>query len=824
MSPAGTSVDVCSDNGGGNDDVFNGTLFDDQSANSATTYVYTNLVTAPDLRPEQSLNTSFRGQNPNGTWTLNVFDDAGGDVGTLVSWSLSITDGAITSIPPSFGAPQTRSTGPIAVAINDNATSTAPLAVSGVTTNVGQVKVYVEITHTWNADLDISVQSPAATTVLLSDNRGGANDNVFNGTLFDMASADAIGSFAFANNVVATNLRPDGNLGLFAGQDGNGTWNLIVTDSAGGDVGTIHRWDLTLAGCSNGPISHFGLVHTPLGGATLGTSGGNLSVTNIGSSGNDGVRIDLGETDGWRNESATGFDPSVLPNGAYTEVTVRGTVNGVPDQSLGSFRKSALAGKIEVEPDFSALSLNSHVIDVYAGGVLVHREVGHVGPAIRMSAAEPVGYCTCYTRVRGGSYCCVNFTGAMPIEVVGVGTFVGDEVIIGGMPGPSVTLGAISAIEVRGSQVGAIGLAGEAVYRFDAFSRALGSARFLGVPAGLNVTNIGSSGNDGVEVFTERATGFEVSSLMGVDLGGTGVARSATVRGRINSMDDQVMTLSSIVGNAGAATLSTDFGPLGSNLSQVTAFDPMGATVGTFPIGNNQALNINNGGTWPGIFWCRTGYRCEPNQDIAVYGWCGSICVGDPNTGTQYNNIARLEVAALNITAARDFVSSVAIQGNIGSLVVDDIDVTPLPTSPGVTYCTSGTTSNGCNATMSASGVASISAGTLVLTASSVEGQKQGLIFYGISGRNALAWGNGSSFLCVKSPTQRSPAIGSGGTLNGCDGSISLNFFGYLNANPGAIGNPLTAGTTFDAQCWFRDPPAPKSTSLSNGLEFTLVP
>jgi subtilisin-like proprotein convertase family protein len=37
---------------------------------------------------------AFNGTNPNGTWSLFVFDDTGGDIGTIGSWSLEISTGA----------------------------------------------------------------------------------------------------------------------------------------------------------------------------------------------------------------------------------------------------------------------------------------------------------------------------------------------------------------------------------------------------------------------------------------------------------------------------------------------------------------------------------------------------------------------------------------------------------------------------------------------------------------------------------------------------------------------------------------------------------
>jgi hypothetical protein len=141
-------------------------------------------------------------------------------------------------------------------------------------------------------------------------------------------------------------------------------------------------------------------------------------------------------------------------------------------------------------------------------------------------------------------------------------------------------------------------------------------------------------------------------------------------------------------------------------------------------------------------------------------------------------------------------------------------------------YCTAGTTTNGCNASMSASGTPTAGAPSgFVLTCSNVEGQKSGLLFYGISGQLAQPWGLGStSFLCVKAPTQRTNLQGSGGTNGACDGVIALDFLTYLATNPGALGAPGTAGQVFDAQVWFRDPPAPKTTNLSDAIEFMLVP
>ncbi|MBN2473342.1 MAG: proprotein convertase P-domain-containing protein [Pirellulales bacterium] len=88
VSPSGTSVELFTDVGGGGEH-FTNTTIDDEAATliSSGTAPFTG-----SFRPEGSL-SDLDGQDPNGAWSLRVVDDAGGDAGTLHSWSLSITFG-----------------------------------------------------------------------------------------------------------------------------------------------------------------------------------------------------------------------------------------------------------------------------------------------------------------------------------------------------------------------------------------------------------------------------------------------------------------------------------------------------------------------------------------------------------------------------------------------------------------------------------------------------------------------------------------------------------------------------------------------------------
>lgn len=148
--------------------------------------------------------------------------------------------------------------------------------------------------------------------------------------------------------------------------------------------------------------------------------------------------------------------------------------------------------------------------------------------------------------------------------------------------------------------------------------------------------------------------------------------------------------------------------------------------------------------------------------------------------------------------------------------------ICPAPAS----YCTPSTTTNGCSPTISASGPLSVAStsGCLVDVAS-VEGQRAGMILYGLTGQVAFPWAAGStSWFCVKAPVQRTPVTSSGGSTDQCNGALSIDLRAFLAANPGALGTPLTPGGTFHVQGWFRDPPAVRSTNLSDAVTIPSCP
>jgi hypothetical protein len=148
-------------------------------------------------------------------------------------------------------------------------------------------------------------------------------------------------------------------------------------------------------------------------------------------------------------------------------------------------------------------------------------------------------------------------------------------------------------------------------------------------------------------------------------------------------------------------------------------------------------------------------------------------------------------------------------------------------TSQPASYCTAGTSTSGCVPSIGASAQPSVTlANACSITVANLEGQKTGLLFYGIdnSAFTPVSWGAGTSYLCVKAPTQRTPTQVSGGTLGGCNGQLVLDWNAYQSANPSALGNPWLAGAKVYAQGWYRDPASAKTTNLSDALEMTYQP
>ncbi|MEP6793727.1 MAG: proprotein convertase P-domain-containing protein, partial [Saprospiraceae bacterium] len=158
------------------------------------------------------------------------------------------------AITLSVGQTYTGTGGPI---YDDNTQSVYTIDVQGLSPNVlspnhGLINVCINLTHTWDSDLDIRLIAPDGTNMMLSASLGNDGDNYTN-ACFEMQAADHIinGSAPFTGS-----FRPFTSLGnVNNGSAGNGTWTLRILDQYPyADTGELLGWSLTFGAGASAPL------------------------------------------------------------------------------------------------------------------------------------------------------------------------------------------------------------------------------------------------------------------------------------------------------------------------------------------------------------------------------------------------------------------------------------------------------------------------------------------------------------------------------------------------------------------------------------------
>lgn len=134
------------------------------------------------------------------------------------------------------------STASFPIAITDRNLFTTPITVSGATNPISVVSVHLDITHTFDADLEIYLISPNGVRVMLTTDNGGSGNNFTNTEFNDFADISVTeGSAPFTGSY-----RPEEPLSILNDANANGTWLLEVFDDAGADQGTLNSWQLEI--------------------------------------------------------------------------------------------------------------------------------------------------------------------------------------------------------------------------------------------------------------------------------------------------------------------------------------------------------------------------------------------------------------------------------------------------------------------------------------------------------------------------------------------------------------------------------------------------
>lgn len=179
---------------------------------------------------------------------------------TITPASINICLGSTTQLSVATSTGTTSSvSGPITVAIPDNnatgAFHSVPVNTIPQGATITGVSVNFNITHTWDGDLYINLTSPNGNTLNLVNRRGGSGDNFVNTTISSSSGTSlATGTAPFTGTFAADGASGVGptaytsNVTTFPGLYSvpNGNWTLSIRDAAGGDVGTLTSWSLSI--------------------------------------------------------------------------------------------------------------------------------------------------------------------------------------------------------------------------------------------------------------------------------------------------------------------------------------------------------------------------------------------------------------------------------------------------------------------------------------------------------------------------------------------------------------------------------------------------
>ncbi len=133
-------------------------------------------------------------------------------------------------------------------AVTDGTPLVVTVNVVSAEDQINDVDLGLDITHTWIGDMEITLESPAGTVVTLRDNYNGNVDNLVGTYDDESANAEDGGTTDISPNAGTSvaDLQPLNALSVFDGEDPNGTWTMTITDTVGGDDGTLNSWDLVV--------------------------------------------------------------------------------------------------------------------------------------------------------------------------------------------------------------------------------------------------------------------------------------------------------------------------------------------------------------------------------------------------------------------------------------------------------------------------------------------------------------------------------------------------------------------------------------------------
>ena len=243
---------------------------------TGTTVSVTNPVLVANTNNTEFTFNLSSSVNANGAYTLKVGPDVLDLAGNKMNQDGDGTNGE--AVQDAFAGTYNISTSYTfnnsrVVTIRDVSTITSSITINQ-NINIKDLNVLINVSHTADSDLLITLKSPTGQVCVLSNRNGGLGDNFVN-TIFD---SDVATSLASGNAPFNGTFRPDGTLTVFNNKSAKGVWTLTIEDKAHGDIGKLNFWklnivsDTKLSSTTNLANSDGGTVTTVINAVSLAAS------------------------------------------------------------------------------------------------------------------------------------------------------------------------------------------------------------------------------------------------------------------------------------------------------------------------------------------------------------------------------------------------------------------------------------------------------------------------------------------------------------------------------------------------------------------------
>ncbi len=442
------------------------------------------------------------------------------------------------------------------------------------------------------------------------------------------------------------------------------------------------------------PVVGFGLTHTPVGDATLqwDPADRRVRLDNLGSSGQDGVDINLGRAEGlflqW-DELVPGPAGNSLTISAMGELA-----NGLPPGPVGTV---SIVGPcvipgcmfcVCIEADYSAIGSMTQRLEAYLDGEPVGVFPGMTGMAASASI-WPKGCDKGPARIGPIRTSCYRLCWPIPTPILiggGGAAIMVDELRILA-ENPSAEFQNLTSYRVTGADWDVISIKKVSPsFRERPFS-ALGDATLDVTPDDMQVS-IGSSGQDGVSIECGEAdaVGLEWAELVGCwpppacqeppPPPPDGSILRVSFTGSHGGVAGQFLghtQVSQVFG--GGLEITADYSPVGATLHHIQILNG-GVVVGDILDHTGTAALVDE---WPD--GCGKGGAGEGAQRVACGRWNWRppviIRIPTPNLGEQMFVGDEIRILAQNPSSAYNFVETLSVQATaIPGLVITDAVVT----------------------------------------------------------------------------------------------------------------------------------------------------